>query len=624
MPSIAMINGSPEEMVLRYGSRECSDFKSKDRIVDSNGNIATNPCRRNQYKIIGKHVRQHDISLFCLRVFLGSILFLCTLGTILCNKSGRHLFKRSVSKRFVKLVLPFVGDKIEEKLLFGGTKIPEDRENRQVNFAVFQKYGQLTAVTIKNNREYARYEGSDLDALLLLAQNREGVAARIPYRKYGSPISHFFQSQYQQSITPAQFCAFLLQKDQSGTERICTLNRESTLEALLLLEAHEVKINLHDQTPSGHTLFTLWVGALPEGRHSYDAKNKLKIIEVMLRLDHSVIKQVQGLPQSPFLQHALEGSRKAAKCLLNAMNHEKVCFSPQEVWIARAMNKDSDFSDEEFSELPETLKSRIFFVANAFHRKERVKRLRSLNMVQPPPRLPGLNIFAKNMDIISLREEMEKFLGALRAAGELLTQEEFEGLDTNSKYVITASGDIGQVLGGKFIQRVITENGYTHFKVFRRIAVVLDKRKIPFNLDENLDIQKMPVDIYREQETILRIVPTRQFSEKEATEYIDILAKTGLNDCRLDNLIFTEKGIYFRRHSYKAFNPLGQSSFLIKNIAAKLLSTENAEKIKAAYLESSQKYNKQAYSYDEFFEEHPYTNLLKGVQSDTFSIPFPS
>jgi hypothetical protein len=625
MPGIEMINGTPQAMVVVDGWSECTTFNSKGKIVDSDGKIVTTStytyCTENQYEITGKLVSRRYLVVFFLRFVLGSMLVLVTFGQSLNNKWASHLLRRRINKRFVKLALPYVGESIGKELVFGGAKIPGDSNFRQVNFARFAELGKLTAVTSKEDgTEYALYEGSDFEALLLLCQNREPVVHSVAGRRYYSPISHFFESDHQRNITPVEFCTFLLAKDLSGTPRICTLNRQSTLEALQLCKEHKVKINFDDKREGGKTLFALWVASDGIERGSDEAKDRLKIIQLILELDPSVIRQVQGLSLSPFVQHAIRGSREIARLLLDTMTDQEVSLSDEEQWIAKAVTDDDDFADHAFTSLKTPLKSAIFFVANSCHHERMVKRLKPLITLQPPEPLASLNIFAQHMDIITIKERMATFLSELRTEGELLTQEEFDALETKENYVEDNSEDIGQILGGKFIAKVIKANKTPYFKVLKRIAVVKDKKNITFTLDAKLDTEVTGFKIYREKKVG---AISRQFSVTEEVAYVDILQATGLIDCSPDKLIFGEDGIYFTSHSYASFTRLGGNHTLIQKLIPVSSQPHRLAAQARGYTECFKKYQEISDAYIEFFQENSFTNLVKGVRDDQFSVPFP-
>ncbi len=623
MPNFKVIS-SQREIMLSNQWIPSAKFNSKDRIVDAEGKAVSSDYQGRQYRLIEKRERTFSTPERIERGFLGVIAVVFTLCLALFSKSVRNLFTQSKVSVCFGILEEQTKFKIEQgkivyiepKLLFGGSKISEGQE---LNFALVEidKKEKLVAVTgAQYGKEYTTYEGSALEALLKLAQNKE---PRLMYqlgKNYGSPIGYFLQHPNNSIVTEEEFFTFILEKDQTGAPRIFTLNSASTLEALNIIKEKNIPINLNDKTPEGETLFTLWAG-----------KGDAKITGIMLELDPSVIRQTQGQIKSAFVEAALNRSKEEADILIDAMEKENIVLSLEEVWIKRAFKNDCNFSEEEFAQLDQDLKIKVFFVANAFANENMVKKLKPLGMDQVPLFWPGPDIFAGNMDIVTARAVMENFLKDLKKEGLLLTEEEFSKLD-KSKY-ISKIYQIGRIQGKNFIERLAKENGLKHIKVPKKIAVIKNGlENVSFNIARSLELvsKNDQLTIYAE-----RIKPVdRKLSLEEAIEFMIILEKTGYSDFFGDNFIFAEDGIYFIDTEFKDFSPTEPQFDSIKTLKDLLLDPNDGEKFlaeyekrKEAYEESKEIRDTQETAYHNAFK-NPYTYLANGYQRQEFTFQLSS
>ncbi|MBA3721970.1 MAG: hypothetical protein H0W88_06180 [Parachlamydiaceae bacterium] len=622
MPKFNIINNT-NEIKLNNNWLDSEKFNSKDRIVDANGKSVASDYAGNRYRLITKKERNFSFFERTGRIFLGVLASLCTLGCALYFKPILKLFtKQKESIRFgvLEKQTKFKVEEgkivyLEPELLYMGTKISKDQE---LNFALIKtdhKEKLIAITTAPDDNKCKIYEGSPFEALLMLAQNKAEPMFFGGGLHYGSPINHFLKHPSNSIINEEEFYKFLLEKDNKGTPRICTLNSESTLEVLTTIKEKNISINLHEKTSQDKTLFSHWVG-----------RNKPKILELILELDPSVIEQIKDQKESAFVDAALEGHKKEAELLINAMENREMPLSDEEVWIKRAYKNDCEFSDEAFNQLSQALKLDIYFVANAFGSVELVKKLRDLGMYEDPITLTGKSIFASNMDIVTTRNTMERFLKELRIDGLLLTHNEFNQLDKN-KYMSKVD-QIGRIQGKNFIERLVKENGLKHIKVPKKI-VVLDKgiETISFRLFQSLEMipKSDQITIYAE---LVKPVQ-RKLSLEEAIEFMIILEKTGYNDFFGQNFFYCEDGIYFIDTEFKDFSPTKPKFGAIKSLKDCLEPKdvdkflEEYEKRKKNYDDEKDAREAQMKAYKTAFSNFN-KNLVGGYDTNYFSFPLNS
>ena len=184
-----------------------------------------------------------------------------------------------------------------------------------------------------------------------------------------------------------------------------------------------------------------------------------------------IIKQALQTNEYLFANTVFGCYKKEAGLLLNAMEKQHIKLSQEDQWMKKALKADYKFSDKEFAQLPQELKSKFFYCANAMGVKPLVRRLRSLGMKKVPLKIPGPpSTFAFNTDIIRTRILMRKFLKDLRKQGALLTEKEFNRLD-RTQYV-EKSNQIGRIQGKNFIEKLVKENGFQHIKVPKKMMVM--------------------------------------------------------------------------------------------------------------------------------------------------------
>ena len=616
MPKFQIINKT-SDIKLNNTWVPATKFNSKDKIVDEIGDSVSSNYKGRLYKIVEKRVHTFSSMERVGRGFLGTLAVACSLFLALFSKSVRNLFTKSKEKIRFAILEEETRFKIHDgkvvylspKLLFQGAKISEGQE---LNFALITNAGKqkLVPVVCSNfDRECVPYEGSALEALFKLAQDNEPKYHFSLGCHFGSPIAHFLKHPNNSFITEGEFFKFILEQDEKGTPRICTLNYYSTLEALEFIKEKNIPINLNAKTAYGKTLFTLWAG-----------RGYQKITKLLLEIDPSVIEQIQGLERSPFVEAALKSSKTEADLLLNAIEARNIILTPEEAWIKKAVTNDCAFSEEEFNNLDHELKIKIFYVANAFASVDLVKKLKTLGMEEAPLFWPGPDIFANNMDLVTARNVMKSFLKGLKKEGLLLTHEEFSKLD-KTKY-ISKIDQIGRIQGKNFIERLVKENGLKHIKVPKKIAVInkgLDT--ISFRIARSLELmpKEDQLTIYAE-----RVKPVkRKLSLEEAIEFMIILEKTGYGDFFGQNFFFAEDGIYFIDTEHKDFSPINPEFGAIESIKNVLDPKDveqflaEFEKRKKAYDEEKELREAQVKAYRKAFK-NPYNKLAAGYANHEF------
>ena len=351
----------------------------------------------------------------------------------------------------------------EPQLLFGGV---ETSDEKVLNFALIQEEGKKKLLPVVTSSffsdDYQKYSGTDLDVLLKLAQKSYFSGVCYGNRHYGSPIQYLLKHPENKSITEEKLFDFFLAKDANGVSRIATLNSESTLDILNLLQDSNWKVDLSAEAQE-ETLFTRWV-----------LRGDLAVTKKLLELDPSVIQQIKGHSDSVFIRSVLKGNYLQTKILLDAIESQNVSLSPQENWIVKAVRNDCSFSEAEFASLEQDLKQKIYYVANTFCHDELVIKLNSFGMGDKWVFDSDLDIFAYNMDVVTAKSVMKEFLSELKNDGLLLTEEEFDLLD-KSKYFCKYE-QIGRIQGRNFVENTAKKFGCKHIKAPKKNSGI-EKRK---------------------------------------------------------------------------------------------------------------------------------------------------
>ncbi len=325
-----------------------------------------------------------------------------------------------------------------------------------------------------------------------------------------------------------------------------------------------------------------------------------------------------SVSQPGFVEAALRGDEKA-RVLISTLEGPKTHLSQEETWIKRAFNGDYLFSKEEFHKLNKHLKSKIYFVANAFGHRRLVKLLKSLGMAEDPVFSSRPHILAHNMDIITADTAIKSWLKQLRKKGLLFTEAEFN--DQQSYF--SKRNDITRIYGRDFVQRFISDHDLKHIKVPKKIAVIkgnpesLTFKIHPWTADLRADEDQ--IEVYAEYIKSVK----RKLSLEEAIEFALILEKTGYSDFYGSNFLFAEDGIYFIDTESKDFEPEEPKFSAIESIK-NLINPEDVEmfmqtfvKRKEAFVSKKTILEKSRETYNSFFQK-PYKDLVSGYKDLKF------
>lgn len=356
-------------------------------------------------------------------------------------------------------------------------------------------------------------------------------------------ISSYLASPDEAKITKEEFLSLILEQDSFGSPRIFRIDGSELYQVLTLIKHGELpQIDLNIRNSVGKTLFTenLWRGS--------------HLITLLCELNPSCINQLRELNESQLVRYVLQGDKEEADFLIKIMEGGKFALSEEELWIKRAFENDLNFADEEFRRLDMGLKEKIFFAAHIYGHQEIIEKLKSLGMgtAEPPSHEEGPGPFTSNMDLLAARGEIGKFLKDLRKDGLLLKEEEAEKLD-KTKYFCKGQDDIGRIQGRNFLEKHIKENGLTHIKVPKKIAVInkgLDDVSFSIKNRGLKTSHKQQLTIYAERIEAVE----RTISLEEAVELIIVSEKTGYWDYYEQNYIIAKDGIYIIDTEFNAFS----------------------------------------------------------------------
>lgn len=450
----------------------------------------------------------------------------------------------------------------------------------ELNFAVIKNENEQKLVPVTRNpyefkQKYKIYEGSDLEALLFLAQDSQGVPGRgFPSR---SLFSTFLNHPGNKTITEADLLKVLLEKDQKNTSKILTLNSNCTLEILKMIKEKNIPFDVNEKDSKGKTLFSK--------ETSYYVA--FEVMQALVEIDPAAIKQVRDIKKSLFVKFVCDDKKDKAEFILKAMEAQNVPLTLEESWVKKALENDCTFSDEEFAGLDQEIKNRFYFAANALGQEELVKKLNLLGMKEKPIFADGPGIFAYNMDFMDVRDGIENFLKTLRKDKLLLTHDEFAKLD-RAKYM-AKSDQIGRILGKNFIEKIVEENGLKHIKVPKKIAVLNEGvEEATFHINDCLEIMPKNEQMTIYAERIKKV--NRNISLEEAIEWMIAIEKTGFNDFAGENFFICEDGIYFIDTEFTNFTPERPSFNAIQSLAD-FLNPEDVEKFEAEFQKRFSDYN---------------------------------
>jgi len=619
--SIFQIVQSGERIPLGPEWVDSASFKHK--IVDEHGKKVGADYSGRKYEVIGKKERDFSWWELLLRRVKGVAFTVFSLGFVFIfnRKEALKLFTREKEViRFGQLVGQTESARSEEiatkpygyespKLLLQDTELAP---NQFLNFALVEKSGKKQLVPVVYSNQFSQrvpckeYEGSPMEALLRIVQDKKQRLSWISSRHFGPPINYILTHPDNVCIKAEDFFALLQERDETGTPRIQTLNAGSTRELLQLAQEGKVHIDFQAKTAQGNDLFTTWAG-----------QGNQEITRLLLELHSEFAVQA---PQ-PFVRAALQG-HKEVELLLAAIEKYGIELSPDEIWIKRAVKNDCAFADEEFTSLDQDMQKQVYFVANAFTNYALVDRLKALGMAEEPRFSNGPYLFAYNMDVVSVKKRVNDFLISLRQAGQLMTQDEFNKL--NRREYISKGEQIGRILGTDFIKKIIAENGLRHIKVPKKIAVIKNVgENISFSLSRGLEplVDGDHVEIFAERIHEVE----RKLSLEEALEFMIVLEETGFNDFLGHNFIFSEDGIYFIDTEFTNFSPSSPCFGSIETIK-NLLNPQDVEPFMREFTQRKKQFEREKPEREANIQKNyiflmqPCRNLASGYQFKEMSI----
>lgn len=629
MVNFRIINNA-SEIKLDDSWKNSAKFKSENRIVDD---WSANTTKEDslKFRLISKYERNFPYLERLKRCALGTFLVIISFGFALFNKDIQHLFtKKKETIRFAILhtTTPQIKkiDEIAVKNIVTNNELPNSEEQKvnpiihvepakkiefipetikptkpkvlfgwthmenglKLNFALNDDQ-KLVAITRSGNT-YDTYEGSPLEALLTIAQDERRRFKFKGDRHYKSPIKFLLKHPNNSIISEEEFLKFISDNDVHGNQRISTLNKNSTLDILNLIQEKKVSIHLEP-------LLKRW-------------SKDFYIIQQLVEMDPSIIHQIKLLPTSLVIESALNANKRTAFLLLNEMEKQNIALTDEESWVKKILDNDCEFPNHVFIELERELKIKLFFIANALESEQFVTKLKTLGMEEDPVFKRGPGIFARNMDIVTIRDRMEKFLRDLRKDDLLLKQNEFNKL--NPKSYVNKNNSISRIQGRNFIEKIIKENNFKYVKVPKKILVIGDETGlISFHLNTQLEMKpKENVTIYAERVEEVK----RKLSLDEALELMIVLEKAAYKDFFGHNFLFAEDGIYIVDTDSDAFGsePLFNE---IESTIKEALDDTGVEKFMIEFEKRKEAYEKedefrltQNKEYDEFFKK-PYIDL---------------
>lgn len=449
---------------------------------------------------------------------------------------------------------------ISPKLLLGEVEL--EGEEIELNFAEVWLEGRREVIPVVKpynkdkpfyGKNYIRYPGSPYEALLKIAQDKTKRYGWVGSLHYGSPIMHLLQHPHNHLLTAQGVLACLTSVNSEGSIALHSLNRESLMEALQLMQDHGVAIDLHKIDPvTKETLFSQWAGSGFE-----------HVTRKLLEIDPTAISQTKGRETSFFAKALDEGKEKEARVLLQAMEAQKIRCTLHDAWLKRAFLNDCNFTKKSFDKLPEGLKRKLWKVANVFVHKEFLQKLRDFGMKRLQPQLApiGPAIFSSSMDAIDVEHALKTFFADLRKENLLLTKEEFSKKE-RSLY-ISKGRDLGRILGRNYIEREIKRLGLRHVKVPKKTAVIQPEEKEQTSIQcsistaGDMKLYCSDIEVYAE-----KITAIKRFASKEMMlEFLELLRVTGFNDFFGYNFFMGrnergEEGIYCIDTEYTNFSSL--------------------------------------------------------------------
>jgi len=367
-----------------------------------------------------------------------------------------------------------------------------------------------------------------------------------------------------------------------------------------------------------------------EQEQVYTPKPKIK--EAITEKSYWTESVKEGVRQL-FIESALNGNSKEVDSYLSIMKTKAIDLTEEVLWIKRAAYDESVFSVKKFTQLSDTLKKQVYFVARAFGHKKVIEKLKPRMKIEPLSIPLNRSLFTIDMDIITLSTTIENFFKGLRKNGALLTRYEFDKLDTRS-YMHKPDTRFERIQGKLFIERIVKQNNFKHIKVPKKIAV-LDKYTdsstreidIAFTIDKDLTLcsdLSNRVRVYVE-----KIKPVqRKLSLEEAIEFMIVIEKTGYQELA-HNYFIAKDGIYFIDTEIDAFATFRPAFEVIRTIHKLVHPEEDArrflvefDKREANFHKMKEEREEQEKEYQRAFAD-PLINFSRLYINQTFAFSLP-
>jgi hypothetical protein len=332
-------------------------------------------------------------------------------------------------------------------------------------------------------------------------------------------------------------------------------------------------------------------------------------------------------------EQAVNAHKEEAELRLNDMEKKNGTLADEEKWLKKVLKNDCSFSDEDFTKLEQDVQDRIYFLANVFSSDALVKKLKYLRVQEPPlfPPIPYVEIFAHNMDRTTIRNCMQNYLTSLREKQLLLTQKEFNESD-KKEYIHEKRDDsfsqIGRFAVKNFIEKIAKDNGLTHIRVCKRIAVLNESvSSISFYLTQYLTMLPKKDDQMKIYFEPLQSIE-RKISLDEAIECMIILEKTGYGGKLHEKFIFTADGIYLHDTPHRGFSP-SEPKFKAIEAIKTYLEPQDVEKFMMEYNKRKANFEKEKPIQDALWNkyidlESPNQGLAEASELKAFDFPIKS
>lgn len=437
----------------------------------------------------------------------------------------------------------FVNPKIiRSELLFDGNL---DTAGLEIAFSEIGPEGNKKLIPLQrnftfdeslDNRVYTKFPGSYEQALLLMAQ----PDTLNYYSLFQSVLEH---PGNKSGLTLDHFLSFLCDPNQKGGMPIHRLAPQPLHEALTLIQEKKLALDLSSVSITGETLFQKCLG---DRKYHTSAKLLLQIAPEWRR---------------QYLADVIEyGKKELVETALQAQR----AFSSHEAWLIRAYQGDCNFSDSDYTSLPQPLQNKIFQVANMYNQYALVKKLRAFHPFEEAIACHGPGIVSVNMDAEQIRNQLMAFFHHKRREGLFYTEHEFATVDKTQFYPRDKGFGIARVLGRDYIEKTAEKLGVTSVKVPKKTMVL---SKYYYNPEDNTQPDPFKVYIYKQsnlQDACLdcgraitiwaeKITPVSEPVTREQMEgLLQVLEATGYDDVTFNEGNITyginakgEKAFYF-------------------------------------------------------------------------------